>query len=198
MPVPIATLKVRPNPWIEIDPRGLPCGVVAYEQPPGSFDARLVGATRTNVQKVQDAPKGVPLAQEVHTFEVRYSDEDVLVPNTSYYRRRIIRGELIAVDRATYIVAGGSAKGFEEQDKLLESIKAQAIRDFDAANGDGAFAALTQLREQAKQQAADVAKAAQADQEPKVLSDAELAKLARAQRDEAEPAKTTSSKKGDA
>ncbi len=181
MPVPIRTLKVRPNPWIEIGPRGLPSGVVAYEQPAGSYDPRLVGASRVNVQKVQDAPKGVPLAQEVHTFDVKYSDEDVLLPNTPYYRRRIIRGELIAVDKSTYVAAGGSAKGFEEQDKLLEQIKADAIKAFDAANGEGAFEALEELRAENEASAKAVAEAAKADQEPKVLTEAQLQKIARAQ-----------------
>lgn len=202
MPVPIRTLKVRPNPWIEIGPSGLPCGVVAYEQPAGGFDARLIGASRVNVQKLQDAPKGVPLAQEIHTFDVEYTNEDVLLPNTSYYRRRIIRGELIAADKSTYVAAGGSARGFEEQDKLLESIKAQAIRDFEAANGEGAFQALEDFRKETKALAAEVAEAAKADQEPKVLSDAQLAKIARAQEPEAAPAVETkpafATKKGDA
>lgn len=170
MPVPIRTLKVRPNPWIEIDPRGLPCGVVSYEQPPGGSDPRLVGSRRGNVQKIQDAPKGAPLAQDVHTFDVEYTDEDVLLPNNAYYRRRIMRGELIAVDKATYVAAGGSAKGFEEQDKLLAQIKADSIKAFDAANGEGAFDALAALRKEAAELAKKVAVAAAADQEPKLLS----------------------------
>lgn len=202
MPVPIRTLKVRPNPWIEIGPTGLPCGVVAYEQPAGGFDPRLVGASRVNVQKLQDAPKGVPLAQEIHTFDVQYSNEDVLLPNTSYYRRRIIRGELIAADKSTYVAAGGSARGFEEQDKLLESIKSQAIRDFEAANGEGAFKALEELRVENKARSAEVAEAANADQEPKVLTDVQLEKIARAQSGEATPAPEAkpalATKKGDA
>lgn len=208
MPVPIRTLKVRPNPWLEIDPRGLPCGVVAYEQPilPNgnvSSDSRLVGASRVNVQKIQDAPKGAPLAQEIHTFEIKYSGEDVLLPNTSYYRRRIIRGELIAVDKPTYVAAGGSAKGFEEQAQLLEQIKAQAIRDFDAANGEGAFEALAELRDELADEAEKVAEAANADQEPKVLSTEQLEKIARAQAGQpvaAEPTKAAApaGKKGDA
>lgn len=199
MPVPIRTLKVRPNPWLHIDSRGLPCGVVSYEQPDGSFDARMVGASRVNVQKVQDAPAGVPLGQPIHTFEIEYSTEDVLLPNTSYYRRRIIRGELIAVDKATYVAAGGSVKGFEEQGKLLEQIKADAIKAFDAENGDGAFKALAEMREEAKQTAAKVAKAAAADQEPKVLTEAELKRLADAQSAPAgAPSAKTETKKGDA
>lgn len=195
MPVPIRTLKVRPNPWIEIDPRGLPCGVVSYEQPAGSYDARLVGAARVNVQKIQDAPRGAPLAQEVHTFDVQYTDEDVLLPNTPYYRRRIARGELIAVDKPTYVAAVGTAKGFEEQDKLIASIKAQAIRDFEAANGEGAFKALEEHRATLAKEAAEVKAAAAANQDPRVLSDGELKKLADAQ----QPAPVKSdSKKGDA
>lgn len=202
MPVPIRTLKVRPNPWLHIGLNGQPCGVVAYEQPSGGFDARLVGASRTNVQKIQDAPKGAPLAQELHSFDVEYSDEDVLLPNTSYYRRRIIRGELIAADKMTYIAAGGSARGFEEQGKLLEQIKAQAIREFDAANGEGAYEALAEQRDETADLAKEVAKAAAADQEPRVLSDVELEKLARAQGGTPEPAKPAAAKddakKGDA
>lgn len=178
MPVPIRTLKVRPNPWIEIDPRGLPSGVVSYEQPAGSFDPRLVGASRVNFQRLQEPPKGVPLAQEIDVHEVKYSDEDVLLPNTSYYRRRIIRGELIAVDKVTYVAAGGSAKGFEEQAALLEQIKRDAIKAFDASNGEGAFEALAALREETKSEAAKVAEAAKADQSPRVLSEEELRKIA--------------------
>lgn len=196
MPVPIRTLKVRPNPWIEIGPNGLPCGVVAYEQPVGSFDPRLVGARRVNVQKVQDAPKGVPLGQEVHTFDVEYATEDVLVPNTPYYRRRIMRGELIAADKSTYVAAGGSVKGFEELDKLLAGIKTQAIRDFEAANGDGAFKALEELRAENKAMAAKVAEAAKADQEPKLL---EVERAMATIEKRAESAKKTiESQKGDA
>lgn len=201
MPVPIRTLKVRPNPWFSIGPNGLPDGVVSYEQPHGSYDPRLVGATRVNVQKIQDAPAGVPLGQAIHTFDIEYSNEDVLLPNTSYYRRRIIRGELIAVDKATYVAAGGSPKGFEDQAKLIEQLKAQAIKDFDAANGEGAFKTLNEMREESKLMAAKVAKAASANQEPKVLSDAELKRLADAQSAPADavmPAAKNEAKKGDA
>ncbi len=203
MPVPIRTLKVRPNPWIEIGPTGLPSGVVAYEQPAGGYDPRLVGASRVNVKKVQDAPAGVPLAQEVHTFDVQYSDEDVLVPNTAYYRRRILRGELIAVDRPTYAAAtGGTTRDFEEQDKLLTQIKADAIKAFDAANGEGAFKALEEMRAENAAAAKAVSEAAKADQSPKVLTEEQLQKIARAQGD-GEPAEPDSkriaaTKKGDA
>lgn len=168
MPVPIRTLKVRPNPWIEIDSRGLPCGRVPYEQPAGGFDPRSVGAEITNVQKVQDAP-ALMLGQAIHTFEVKHAEEDVLVPNTGYYRRRIAKGELIAADRPTYVAATGSAKGFEDQDKFLAQLKSEAIRDFDARNGEGAFRALEEQRAADAKQAEEVAKAAAADQEPKLL-----------------------------
>lgn len=200
MPVPIRTLKVRPNPWTHIDSRGLPCGVVSYEQPHGSFDARLVGAARTNVRKIQDAPAGDHLGQAVHVFEVEYSKEDVLVPNTSYYRRRIMRGELIAADKDTYVAAGGSAKGFEEQGKLLEQIKIDAIKAFNAENGEDAFKTLEAFRKEAAEEADKVARAAAADQEPRVLSEAELKRLADAQKPTA-PTKAetkTDAKKGDA
>jgi hypothetical protein len=169
MPVQIRTLKVRPNPWIHIDSRGVPMGRVAYEQPAGGYDARTVGSSPKNVQKIQDAPAGVQLGQPIHTFEVDYSAEDVLVPNTNYYRRRIMKGELIASDAATYVAAGGSAKGFEEQGKLLDQIKADAIAAFDAENGEGAFDTLEKRRAEDAKLAEKVKLAAAADQEPKLL-----------------------------
>jgi hypothetical protein len=168
MPVPIRTLKVRPNPWIEIDSRGLPCGRVPYEQPQGGFDPRSVGAEISNVVKVQDAP-ALMLGQAIHTFEVKHAEEDVLVPNTGYYRRRIMKGELIAADKPTYVAATGSVQGFEEQGKFIEQLKVDAIAAFDACNGDGAFRALAEQRAADAKRAEEVSKAAAADQEPKLL-----------------------------
>jgi len=75
------------------------------------------------------------------------------------------------------------------------------IKDFDAANGDGAFKALAEMRDEAKKSSAAVAKAAAADQEPKVLTDAELKRLADAQSAAdsvaVAPSAKTEAKKGD-
>lgn len=161
MPVKVRTLKVRANPWIghdTINNLGLPTGRVAVEQPAGGYDPRFVGVTSIRPILVSNAPKDAPLAQESHEHVVEYAAE-VSVPNTDYYRRRILKGELIAVDRASFVAAGGKPKDFEDHQKHLELQKSAAIAEFNDRNGAGAFEALGEQHEADEKRRAEVAAA---------------------------------------
>lgn len=143
MPVQKKKLKVLPNPWTYIDHQGRPAGRVAVEQPKDGFDPRSVGARiADNPELVSQARKGVPLAQDIHEIEIEYSKEPVEVANTDYYRKRVIRGDLIAADRESFVAAGGRPKDFEAHQKHVDAKKAEAMAQFDIDNGAGAFEAL--------------------------------------------------------
>lgn len=161
MPVKVRTLKVRANPWVghdTINNLGLPVGRVLVEQPPGGFDHRHVGVSSIRAIKTSEAPKDAPLAQESHELVVEYDDE-ATVPNTDYYRRRVMRGDLIATNRESFVAAGGKPKDYEEHQKHLELQKAAAIAEFDDRNGAGAFAALNAQHVADEARRADVLKA---------------------------------------
>lgn len=169
MPVQIRTLKVRANPWIghdTINNLGLPVGRVPVEQPPGGFDPRLVGARIKRAIKVSEAPKDAPLAQESHELEIEYDTEPATVANTDYYRRRVLRGELIAADRASFTAAGGSARDFEEHQKHLDRQRTAAIAEFDDRNGAGAFDALGARHAEDETKRAAVAASIEASRAP--------------------------------
>jgi hypothetical protein len=162
MPVQARTLKVRANPWIghdTINNLGFPVGRVMVEQPAGSFDPRLVGCRIKRAIKTSDAPKNAPLAQESHELEIEYDSEPVTVVNSDYYRRRVMKGELIAADRASFVAAGGRPKDFEEHQKHLDLQKTAAITEFNERNGEGAYEALCERHLGDEKRRAEVAAA---------------------------------------
>lgn len=150
MPVFKRTLKVLPNPWLYIDHKGRPAGRVPYEQPTnGTYDPRTVGSRfADNPELVSAGRKDVPLGQDVHDTVVEYEKDPVEVANSVYYRRRIMAGELIAADRDSFVAAGGSAKGYDDHVKHLQTKKAEAIAEFDLRNGEDAFKMLGEQREE--------------------------------------------------
>lgn len=163
MPVQKKKLKVLPNPWTYIDHTGRPAGHVKVEQPNRGFDPRAVGSRIGDDPVLTSAAqRGVPLAQDVHEIEHEYAKDPVEVPNTDYYRRCVINGDLIATDRETFVACGGRPKDFEAHQKHLEDKKAEAIKQFDIANGGGAFAQLALDRAEAAALKASVAAAVQA------------------------------------
>lgn len=202
MPVFKRTLKVLPNPWLYIDHKGRPAGRVPFEQPTnGTYDPRTVGSRfADNPELVSAARKDVPLAQDVHDTVVEYAKEPVDVGNTVYYRRRIMAGELIAADRESYVAAGGRPKDFEDHQKHLDAKKAEAIAEFDLRNGEGAFKALEQQRDEDAKAAAAAKKAtspeAQAEEAKKATdakrdADAKAAKVAAGDAEKPAAATTT-------
>lgn len=170
MPVQKKKLKVLPNPWTYIDHTGRPAGHVKVEQPNRGFDPRAVGSRIADDPVLTSAAqKGVPLAQDVHEIEREYSKEPVEVPNTDYYRRCVINGDLIAADRETFVACGGRPKAFEAHQKHLDDKKTEAITRFDVDNGEGAFKQLAADRAEAaalKAKVAEAVKAAADDGDP--------------------------------
>jgi hypothetical protein len=153
MPVKAQSLRVRPNPWIFIDHKGRPAGRVAVEQPKGHYDPRTVGSRIGEAKLVAKAAGNAMLSHDVHDIVIEYDTEPVVVANTPYYRRRIMGGELIAADRDSFIAAGGRPKDFEDHVKHVESKKAEAIKQFELENGEGAFELLAKQREAEEKQA---------------------------------------------
>jgi hypothetical protein len=147
MPVQKRTLSVQPNPWLYIDHKGRPAARVAVEQPTnGTYDPRTVGSRIADAKLVSSAPKGAPLAHDIHDLEVEYSKEPVEVRNSAYYRRAVMDGELVAADRESFVAAGGSPRDFESYRDHIEKKRVAAIKQFDLENGEGAFEALAAQR----------------------------------------------------
>ncbi len=157
MPIPVKTLSVLPNPWVYIDHKGRPAGRFPYESADGvPTDGRTIGSHIASAEEAQ-AAKSVRIAGFTfqlsaadHDIQIAYSNEPVTVPNTQYYRKAISRGDLIAADVKSATLSGIAAKDFESYAKHVESKRAAAIAEFDAANGEGAFAHFEAERSSAK------------------------------------------------
>jgi hypothetical protein len=169
MPIPTKKLRVLPNPWTYIDHKGRPAGRFPYEATDGVMpDGRTIGSRIASAEEVQ-AAKSVRIAGFTfqlqpadHDIQIAYDDEPVTVGNTAYYRKAIASGQLIAADVETANVAGIKSKYFESYARHVDGKREAAIAEFDAANGDGAFAHFENER-------AEAAKA-------KAVSDAEAKK----------------------
>lgn len=156
MPIPKTKLRVLPNPWTYIDHKGRPAGRFAYETTDGVMpDGRTIGSRIASAEEVQ-AAKSVriagftfQLAPADHDIQIAYDAEPVTVGNTPYYRKAIATGQLIAADVETANVAGIKSKDFESYSKHIDGKREAAISEFDAANGDGAFAHFEAEREEA-------------------------------------------------
>lgn len=180
MPVHQKKLRVLPNPWLHIDEKGRPAGLVRLEQPTnGTAIHGWVGATVASVDEIEPA-KRVKVAGRVfeqkHAIEYRtfnHADQPVTVDNTPYYRKRVWSGDLIAFDQATATACGISARSFVKPETLLEQLKQAAIKQFDAENGEGAFEALADIAAEEAETAAAVAKAV-AEGKGEALSNAEF------------------------
>lgn len=165
MPVQRKTLKVLPNPWTHIDEKGRPAGAVIVEQPSnGTFDRRWVGASFTakDVQaakRVSIAGRTFEQSPAIHEHEWDHASDPVSVANTQYYRKCVFRGDLIAADEATAMACGIAKKDFVQPETLFQKIKSEAIAEFDARNGEGAFDALAEMRDEDEERAAEVARA---------------------------------------
>lgn len=167
-------LRVLPNPWLHIDEKGRPAGLCRLEQPNNRhvFVHGWVGATVATVTEVEPAKRvtigGRTFEQKagIHYLTFAHSDEPVTVDNTQYYRKRVACGDLIAFDVETAKACGIRAEQFVEPAKLLEQIKADAVRQFDAENGEGAFETLADMavEESEEQAAVDAAVAQQSGQ----------------------------------
>lgn len=147
MPIPVKTLSVLPNPWSYIDHKGRPAGRFPYETTDGVMpDGRTIGSHIATAEEVRAAKTvrvagfSFQLSVADHDIQIAYSAEPTTVPNTQYYRKAIVRGDLIAADIKTATLSGIAAKDFESYSKHIESKRAQAIAEFDAANGEDAFA----------------------------------------------------------
>jgi hypothetical protein len=116
-------IKVLPNPWLLLNPDGLPQCAVMREVGNG---IGWIGA-RFN-------PK-------LGTFS--FEAEPVTATATRYVRTRISCGELIL---ATPEAADDLGIAYIDPAKLLEKYKAAAVAQYDAQHGDGAWAKADALR----------------------------------------------------
>lgn len=172
MPVRTRTLRVRPNPFTYIDHLGRPAGVCPCDPDGHTPERRWVGATIGEALLVSSAVTRVvagatqEIAAAVHDLRWSYSEEAVTLPNTEYYRRKIFNGELIADDVATARESG--VFSFKPAGLVIDQAREDAIMEFDALNGDGAFATLAeQYAEDEKRRLAALKSAlAAADTEP--------------------------------
>ena len=132
------SLLVVANPWIHIDRHGRPAGACPYDMPPGqqSFIGASVCRKRTRI-----LAKGIEGRQD-HVQDTcwNFTADPQTVPDTPYYRKRLISGDILPADAATARAA--MHKTFTEPSKALEAARAKAIGAFDAERGAGAFAAL--------------------------------------------------------
>jgi hypothetical protein len=159
-------LRVLPNPWLYIDEKGQPAGTVRLEQPSdGTFIHGWVGARVAKVTPVEPA-KRVTVSGRVfeqkHAIDhltFNHADEPVTVANTPYYRKRVSCGDLIAFDEETARACGISLRNFAKPETLLAKFKADAIKLFDAENGEGAFETLADMATEEAEIAEAVAKA---------------------------------------
>lgn len=142
-------LRVLPNPWLHIDEKGRPAGLCRLEQPNnGTFIHGWVGVTVATVKEVEP-PKRVVVSGRtfeqkagIHYLTFAHTDEPITLANTPYYRKRVQCGDLIAFDEESAFSCGISGRNFVKPETLLERIKADAIKQFDAENGEGAFETL--------------------------------------------------------
>lgn len=143
MPFPTTKLKVLPNPWTYIDHNGQPAGRLpfdGYEHSPGPG---AVGASITDVKLVQKAMvmrvagADLEVNPAQHDHRITYSKDPVSIPNTKYYIDALRRGDLVAADKETALIAGLK---FEDPTKVLAVLKAAAVKAFDAETAENAYA----------------------------------------------------------
>lgn len=151
MPVRERTLRVYPNPWGFIDHRGKAAGVVRLDYHEHNTNRAWVGARIKTATKTKEAVAEVIRGKvfrsgsDSHDIEWEFDSAPVEIPNSAYYRDAIATGQLVAADKATAVAAGIRAGDFEDPSRHLEKLKAAAIADFDAHNGEGAYAALNAI-----------------------------------------------------
>lgn len=159
-------LRVLPNPWLHIDERGQPAGLCRIEQPTnGTFIEGWIGVTVRKVEEVE-APKRVTIKGRVfeqkagiHYLHFAHADQPITVDNSPYYRKRVAAGDLVAFDEETASACGISKRNFVKPEALLEQLKVDAIKQFDAENGQGAFETLADMADEAAEAEAGVAEA---------------------------------------
>lgn len=119
-------LKVFPNPYKQLDHKGRPSSVLPYE-PEGNgittFDARRFVGAQLKSKILQTFAPG-DARQTVQDNWYEFGDEAVEVPDTPYYRRAILQGDLIAADPFS---ARRSGTKFVEPKEILEKSKEGAI-----------------------------------------------------------------------
>ncbi len=166
MSITVRTLWVLPNPWAAIDHLGRPAAAVPVD--PVDHDPhnrRWVGATCEAklvkpAQRQRIGSQIVVVAEAEYDLEWTFTDAPVRLPNTPYYRERVKRGELLAADKATAAACNVKLAKFQDPKRYLETLKGEAIKEFDARNGDGAYEALGQQRADDQKEREAVAQAA--------------------------------------
>lgn len=148
MPVPAPFLMVLPNPWTFIDHLGRPAGTCPCDpfehrpNPGAKVGARVSEVKVQRAQQTRRIGGRETVAVPGDFYPIwEFETEPVRLPNTGYYRDRIRERELIPTDQRTAALAGVE---WREPSELLDEIRSVAIREFDARNGDGAYAALTE------------------------------------------------------
>lgn len=146
MPIPVRTLSVLPNPWVErcIDHNGAPAAHLPIDSQDQSMAAavfvgcKMVDTVETHATQYQRlGTKQIVISPARHYSRWAYSKAPVALPNTGYYRQAILCGDLIAADEKTLRAAGGV--GFIDPQKVLADARENAIAHFDASTGEGAW-----------------------------------------------------------
>jgi hypothetical protein len=152
MPIREKTLRVYPNPWTYIDHLGRPAGVVRLDPFEHNSNRAWVGARIADVTVTRKAVTEIIRGKAFqgnasdHDITWEFDDGPIEIPNTAYYRGEINAGSLIAADKLTAQQSGISSADFLDPKQLLDAMKAQAIKDYDAQNGEGAHASFAASR----------------------------------------------------
>ncbi len=142
MPFPAKKIRVFPNPYTYIDHLGRPAGRLPFDGFEHSPSPGSVGASITDVVKVQSAVNmrvaGVDMEVNPaqHDTRITYSKDPVEIPKTHYYLDAIRRRDLIAADKETAAEAGVK---FEDPSVALSRYRSEAIARFDAETAEDAY-----------------------------------------------------------
>jgi len=142
MPFPSKKIRVFPNPYTYIDHLGRPAGRLPFDGFEHSPSPGFVGASITNVVKIQSAMTmrvaGVDMEVNPaqHDIRITYSGEAVEIPPTKYYLDAIRRLDLVAADKETAQLAGIK---FEDPTKVMAAYRAEAVGRFDAETAEDAY-----------------------------------------------------------
>ena len=133
------SLKVRTNPFHAWGPLGQPSGVVTADPSLDPSTRSFVGVTLASAELVREgSTEPGALNRPRYSYRYDFVDGDIEIPDTAYYRRRIMSGELLAADAATAKRVGIE---FVDPEQLRYAAELAAKAAVDEALGEGAFEA---------------------------------------------------------
>lgn len=130
MPKRPATLLVFSNPYLHLTEDGEPMCVVAWDPEGHNPDRGFVGA-RVAHEIIQTFAPGDARQTEQRTW-FEFDHDPVRLPETSYYRQALMRGELVAADEETAKKLG---RKFKDPQTVLKAAKAAAIAKWTSMHG---------------------------------------------------------------